>query len=380
VGAGLATVILIASLPSFVTIPFMGPWPLDFQNLWAFHDCVSRNSPYASSGAACGDALGRGMYYPPLLYWAFAWTRWFTFSAASHVWTLAIAIGTALATLAWVPRSSWGGNGSLWTGLFVGLLLAQFPTLFALERGNNDVVVLVLWTIASLLFQSGRAGLAGAVAGLSVALKLYPAIACVVVGVGILVRSIRHPAKRRTALAFGAAAAAAAGLAVLVTIGQSAAYASEVLPWVAAQRPGLTSFGHPLHTLLEGPGSGVLTASLLLAWAAAAALTIHRDPMLVFAGALAISTYFAGTSWDYNLITTYPLFVTLFLRATVSRSRAASALLILGLLAIVGHRAVFSGSDATLRIHVGMQWAFLLATGLLSPAIASTDPATPATV
>ncbi len=62
----------------------------------------------------------------------------------------------------------------------------------------------------------------------------------------------------------------------------------------------------------------------------------RRDPALLFAGALAISTYFSSLSNDYNLITAYPLLIMLFIRATSAPwSSLATALLLVGLVAIV---------------------------------------------
>ena len=84
-----------------------------------------------------------------------------------------------------------------------------------------------------------------------------------------------------------------------------------------------------------------------------------------------ISTYFAGTSWDYNLVTTYPLLVVLFTRAMGGGGAIAGVLLVVGLVGIVGHRAVFAGNAALLRLHVALQWAFLLGTGVAAPWIAA---------
>lgn len=364
-------ILLGASLPSFVTIPFLQPWPLDFQNLWTFHDCaLGRANPYLVSGRACGDAGARDMLYPPLLYWLFGWTRWLRYGAASHVWTVVVALGTLFSTMAWAPRDTWRGAMGGRTGLFLGLLLAQFPLVFALERGNNDVIVLATWTGAIWLYRQERVAAAGALAGLGAILKLYPAFACVVVGVGLVVQAIRQAEHRRRLLTFASAGVAVIVLGFLATYEQSLFYLKVTLPRTAALAPPLTYFGHPLRTLWDLWGGWALSVPLLVAWCVASALTLRRDPSLVFAGALAISTYFAQTSWDYNLITTFPLLLVLFLRASASGSRASFALLLLGLAAIVGHRSIFASGVNPARAHLFLQWLFLLVTGLVSPWIA----------
>ncbi len=371
-GALVALIVLAASIPSFMNIPFRAPWPLDFQNLWTFHDCAARDQPYGVAGAACGDALGRDMLYPPLLYWSFVWTRWLTFGAASQVWTIFVALGTAAATLAWIPRA-WTGTGASPSAAFAALLLAQYPLLFSLERGNNDVIVLVMWTLASIAFRAGRPGASGAIAGLSAVTKLYPVFACVVAGTAIAATAARRPAMRSQALAFVTAGVVATVLGVAVSYPQSAVYATQILPAISHKLAPLWHYGHPLRHLWPLWGGWALSLPILVAWVAAAVLVFDRDPILVFAGSLAISTFFAPTTWDYNLITTFPLLVVLFTRATSGASRVAMPVLLLGLVAIVGHRGLFAWGETAMRVHIALQWTFLVATAAAAPWIAARD-------
>src|SRR5690606_11316612 len=80
---------LLASIHGLVLVPFW-PWRgLDLQNLYAFHsECARWPIPYDVSGSVCGDALGRSMVYPPLMYWAMAWLRFFDFYRAELLWSL----------------------------------------------------------------------------------------------------------------------------------------------------------------------------------------------------------------------------------------------------------------------------------------------------
>ncbi len=365
----LAMLVLAASLPSFMTIPFSGPWPLDFQNLWAFHDCAARNDPYAATGLTCRDALFREMRYPPLLYWSFAWTRLLTFAAAGHVWTVFIAIGTVAATLAWIPRTAWSDGGAARHALFASLLVVQFPLMFALERGNNDVIVLVLWTLAAFTFSTGRVGASGAIAGLAAAMKLYPVFACGIIGAGILGSAVRRPAMRPRALVFAGAGVIASALGLAIVFPQSLVFLTKVLPSYAGYPTGMSHFGHQLHNLWPYWNGWALALPILIAWIVAAVLVFDRDQVLLFAGSLAISTFFASTSLDYNLITAYPLLVVLFSRS-MGGPRIAAILLLLGVVAIVGHRAAFAWSEAAMRVHIALQWAFLVGTGAAAPWIA----------
>jgi hypothetical protein len=89
---------------------------------------------------------------------------------------------------------------------------------------------------------------------------------------------------------------------------------------------------------------------------------MRARPQLCFAGALAISTYCARTSYDYNLLTAYPLLLVLFVdvaRRNLRSVEAGWALLGLGILGVAGDRHLFlSGSYA--QVHIGVQLAWLL--------------------
>src|ERR1700730_5401196 len=120
------------------------------------------------------------------------------------------------------------------------------------------------------------------------------------------------------------------------------------------------AFTAPLSDLSRAIGIG-----LLVIWCLAAIREIERDPALIFAGALAISTYFSAISYDYNLMTTYPLLLVLFCRAVQDRSpgfRWTWALLLLGLIAVVGHRGVLA-TYPLIRLHVKLQLVWLAGVG-----------------
>src|SRR5207244_8199294 len=104
-----------------------------------------------------------------------------------------------------------------------------------------------------------------------------------------------------------------------------------------------------------------LFGSIVAVWVWAAGRAFARgDVAAGVAGALAVSTYLQSTSWDYNLVTTYPLLVVMFLRA---RQSGRWGVLAIGLIGIIGERQIYQAPQATLltpAFHVGVQLAFLL--------------------
>lgn len=367
--AGFATIVLllVLSIPAVGLIPF-GPFlGLDFHNLVVFHDCAARDNPYVGTGFACGDAAGRDMLYPPLLYWSFVWVRLVPFATGVAIWEATIIVGLLAALTAWVPRGQRSGPEGARLAVFIGLLAFQFPVMFAMERGNNDVLVLIAWTITLRLFVSGRFGAAGFVAGLAAALKLYPVFACVVAGLALTSWAWRDRRGRRPVLLFAGGGASALALAGLAFLEQNVLYLTDQLPRFANEHPEVFVSSHPLSSIAPGGNMWVLGLPLLVVWVIAGTRLIPRDPALAFAGALAISTYFASTTNDYNLMTTYPLLLLLFLRSMRARMSPLSfSLLLLGLVAIVGNRYLFAGSQGAMGLHVALQWLWLMTSGLLA--------------
>jgi hypothetical protein len=359
--------VLGASIRSYKLIPAWGlrPWGLDLQNLYAFHHCAGRDDPYIVTGALCGDPLGRSMPYPPLMYWILGWTRWVSFPAARWIWATFTVLALLWAAIVW---SADGAELRIRAGrwpsyLFGALLVAEFPAVFALERGNNDTVVVLLWTASIALSTTDRFVLAGLAAGLCAAAKLYPAVSCAVVAVGLAGAALSGRERdRRRAIGFFAGLGIAVVGATLI-FGQSTQhYLTFVLPPFAAHIPGMTLHGHSVPATF-GPRAGTISATLGLVWAVTALVSFQRAPALVIAGALAISTYFAATSFDYNLVTVYPLLLVLFARAMDPAPRAGRwadwGLLFLGVAAVIAHRGWFNEEKAAR--HVALQLAWLVA-------------------
>lgn len=146
---GLTCGVLILFVGGARDIPFYGTLGLDLQNLYVFHHCDARGNPYLSTGDHCSDPSGRDMYYPPLMYFAFSWLDRVPFPFATGIWAAAILAGVLWSSLTWGRSTQLVNASTKVTWPFVILLGLQFPTLFAIERGNCDVLVLVTWTVAA---------------------------------------------------------------------------------------------------------------------------------------------------------------------------------------------------------------------------------------
>jgi hypothetical protein len=355
--------VLAVSAFSLKSLPWASYWGLDFQNLWLFHHCSAPGmeapgAPYGVAGAACGDPLGRDLVYPPLLFWVMGWVRSAaSFEQAYSIWLGVIALGLV------VTFFYWNRSRRPYSYAMLALVLIQYPTVFQLERGNTDIGPVLLVLAACWLWERARPGLAGLAVGLAVSFKLYPVFALAVVAVGVFGRDRRRGPE---AMGRGAQLRVLAGMAAGVAISfalfadQARVYFGEVLPRFAAHAnpPGLANHS-VLPRFVQVPWLGtLLCGTLLAAWMARAWLSLKADRKLVFAGALAISTYFSGVSEDYNLITAFPLLFVLWDRSV--RETAESGryrwLALAGFVAVFGHRQIFVGTS------VYFQLAWLVAT------------------
>jgi hypothetical protein len=374
----LVLVLLLLSIPAYRLIPPVIKgfgWGFDLRNVYVFHACSGRDDPYLVTGAQCSDPLARAMPYPPLMYWALVWMRWVSFPTARWIWASFISAVLLWAAWAWSrPEPKALGPGR-WPALAFGVLLVtQYPAAFAIERGNNDTFVVLLWTAAVALHLADRRFLAGCAAGLAAAAKLYPAVSCGVLVAGLAgaaFRGYRDPVRRGAALRLGSGMLLAPVLVTLLFFTQTRHYLERVLPTFAAHLPAESLYSHSVPATL-GPAASTVSAILILAWCVASFLRLERAPVEIYAGALAVSTYVAGTSFDYNLVTVYPLLIVLVARALdeapapsgAGRAPLASWLVLaLGLVAVTVHRGWFGQRAA---LHVALQIAWVVAAALLA--------------
>jgi hypothetical protein len=150
---------------------------LDFQSNWfAVRHWLAGGDPYSEP---FDDPLGRPLVNPPLVLPLFAWTGLFSIRRATAVWFAALV---GLAVLA-----AWAVGGvrrelrleAIPLPVRVAALLCSMPVLFALERGNWDLLLIppLLGLAWGLRQRSPRRD---AVAGLCLTLmawiKIYPAL------------------------------------------------------------------------------------------------------------------------------------------------------------------------------------------------------------
>ena len=354
----------------------MLPWGADLQNVHAYVRCAHGGSPYLIDGGRCGDVWARPFYYPPFLFHFFFWMRRLTLERTMHIWTVCLYLAFAAILYVWTRRIvrepfASGDGDRHEVPVFCVLLLFQYPFVFAVERGNTDTVAIAFYTLGAYWFGRRRLSLAGAAAGLAAGFRLSPAIAVIVVTVALLLAS--RSRDRRVArwdwLRFGGGAFAAFAATLLAFPKDALIYFRDVLPGYAKTFTFSCEFSHSVPTYVgtEYPGFAVLIAIALLAlWAWASARAIARgEEWWALAGALAVSTYNQRTSWDYNLITVYPLLVLLFLRA---RRTNRWALLAFGLFTITGDRRLFTFPNAHLftpQFQLALELAFLSVAALV---------------
>jgi hypothetical protein len=345
----LVVAVMLASTP----VMFMSGVPQfgwDFLNLYEFHHCEYRDTPYLEAAIGC-DARAWPMDYPPLLYWSFTWVRWLSFEMAYSIWVICIAVGILGTAWLWSVRME--GSPVLpksYRSLFAIGLLLLFPSGFAITTGNNDMLVLVLWSASWLAFVNGGLFVAGLIAGAAIAYKLYPAFAAALVIATLAVRD------RQASVRFTLGVGSTLLVQGLLFSSQIAAYLPGNFRNFVLDLREPNWFEHSVPAIdrafLGGPYGLLISGAVFLSWLAAFARPWKTDISLIFAGALAISTFFAATSYDYNLITTFPLLVYLFVVSTTSAGLRSNVLF----LCLLGGLFVLGNRNLTMWLDRGRQW------------------------
>jgi len=337
-------------------VPFWKARGLDFSNLFLFHrNCPEWPVPYGPNGARCGDPLARDLVYPPLVYWMFAWTRFLPFNIAETLWMLAIPF-LVFCGVAIVEKAD--RKPATFRELSVFLLVFQLPMLYAMERGNNDALVVPLFCAGIAYFVSGRVFVAGALYAAACWMKVYPVIPSVVLLAALFTDPMLRRGRGRSFLKGFVAGGIV--LAILL-LPDSYRYVFKVLPELSSREGG---FGTSSHTLFRGAASLLVKLPVLVLWVWTTRKVLTRDPILVLAAGLAISTFFANLSNDYNLVTAYP-FLFLMIRRTFREGMTGLdfAMCILTFWAFVGDRTalewIFPNRSALL-LQVGWFFAFPL--------------------
>ena len=356
---------LVLSVVSVHAIPFMSPWGVNFQNVLVYQSCSEGKNPYLIPGDVCGDVTGRPMIYPPLLFHSFSWSRGMQLQSAMYIWCSFIVLASLGCLWAWrrmLPAHR--RDGPDWVQVAFSLLLVfQFPMVFALERGNTDIGAVLAWTAAAFLFCRNRLILAGVAAGLAAAYKLHPVIPCAAAVLGMFWAAFDGNRRQRTNfLRFGVSALLSFAAAHAIFYRESVWYFTHVLPKFTQTQLEHEPISHSIPTAC---GNYELFSALVCfgffgTWVWACRRGLREQPVLTMAGLLAMSTYFAKVSYDYNLITTYPLLLLLLIRA---QTTGRFGLLVLGLIAMFSDRALFADKNSLFlnpTSHLALQLAWLV--------------------
>ncbi len=307
--------LLVVSLFSYKVIPFYSAFPdysfgYDFWNLYKFQNCIHANNPYIVPPGSCGDE--RGMVYPPAIFWTYQWVKGLSFPTALWIWLSFVLLSLVASSLYWLERP----RQRFW--IFIPLVIFQYPGFYTFERGNNDIYPVLLWSICSFFYLRGWVFQAGLLAGLAVAMKIYPVIAVSVFVLGGVFYFLKNRKKpwsgqillRQDWLRFGLGCVLMFLVVFAITWEQSLPYFFKILPKWSTQEHGrhvsIHSFwsiqGHPRWITL------VLIFLLVKKWKNFLIHLYKEDIVFLFALSLGVSTYIQKISNDYNLITLYPLF------------------------------------------------------------------------
>ncbi len=262
-----------------------------------------------------GDPLGRHFNYPRAWYFVF----YTGIKQDDTIW-----IGTLLALgflfCVWfLPRRLDLASAGL-----LALILFSPSTMLCLERGNVDLFIFILCTLALLTLENS-VWLSAGILMLAVILKLFP-----IFGFGVFLREVRSRFWLISLSAFALLLVYAA--LTYSNIAASFAYTEKGGDWsygvnvVALQlRPFLAS--EKIYSLLTFTSFllalGLMTFGLLSGSRSESLLVDDARHLAAFRlGALIyIGTFFLGNNWDYRLI--FLLFVIPQLFAWTSSSRAA---------------------------------------------------------
>ena len=239
---------------------------LDFlHNYFAARHWLAGGNPYREP---FGDPIGRELCYPPVVLPFFAWCQAFGPRTALGVWIVTLGAVAAGGTYAaWRARAALGLAPVPLT-FALAAILASAPVMYAMERGNYDLLLLPLLSAAAWALQArsvGRDALAGGCLALAVCFKVYPAL--VVAGL-IPLRRVR--------------AAAFAGLGVVAFAG----FQAQDLPVAVANLKKLARVHKPERGGFISPTNHSLGGNWRMVWAGTRLHRLAKVPANVAAAAL----------------------------------------------------------------------------------------------
>lgn len=285
---------------------------LDFLNNYQASRCwLSGGNPYRD---AIDDPLTRAFCYPPLVLPTFAWCGWFTPGRAFHIFLLALGSISVLGVWSACRARKDLGLERLPFALVLAAVLFSTPLLYALERGNFDLLVLPPLLLAAwCLRERGwlRDGLAGLCLAYAAGIKVYP---------GLLILGL-IPLRRPRALVL---CCLSGMLLLLFHPGDYAAFRANAAAMVAQNDPQVNRFlGWTMHSLsatwpllveplgwnlltrLPGNVAAALILGPVLGWVS---WRLYRCPeprrviLPYFFWLTAAATFFPPVANDYSLV------------------------------------------------------------------------------
>jgi hypothetical protein len=367
--------IFVISIPSYKLIPFGTPDGLDFHNIYAYSTCDKEleekydNNIYLAGGQDCHDAMGREFVYPPLLFQSAKWVGLFsTFESARLAWRSLIILGTLVSIFVWMGKLS----SFIKVLPFTVLLFLQFPMIFALERGNNDILVLLTWTLSYFLFSKKRFFFSGMAAAACVLMKVYPLFAFSIILGGLSLEFLREKyligesgsEKKVKHFTVGAIVSGA----IIIICFKDLWYSWYLRVSHFSDFQMIVSYlNHSVQYFSSSKIVGKLIfLTMMIIWVLHFIYTQKNKKVVSFAGALAVTTYYSAVSYDYNLITVYPL-ILLSILHLYKNFEWKRYMVLIGLLAgVILHRGWFDwGGDFGFKFHMFLQVLFISLSGVI---------------
>lgn len=353
IGLFVTALILIVSVHANKLIPFGPVDGLDFNNVYNYARCGKtlderfEGNFYLANGTDCNDVMGRMFVYPPLLFYSANWVKIFdTFEGALIAWRIQIIIGMFVCISIWTGKL----KSFLMSVPLLILLMFQYPAVFALERGNNDILVFITWTLGYFFYRRQQLKLSGIFTASSVLMKIYPMFAFFIILCGQVRNYLfRESAsiKDRKSLHF-IVSSFLTGVVILIAF-KDLWYSFYLrVSHFAGSRMVLSELNHSIQYLTDVKLiNTILFLACLGLWVLHYFYTSEKERVNTFAGALAISTYYSATSYDYNLINSYPLIILAFLRM-MDLKTSNSFLIFFGMVvSTCGHKYLFMWGNST---------------------------------
>ena len=323
-------------------VPTMQPSFADLRLITSASECFQTKG-WTMNSASC-DPWGRPFNYPSL------WVKIFAALGITQINTMFIGtveiVILSLSFFYWICRfrfSAMFREGSALPWLFIFCFLLSPPILLLMERGNIDSLLFASMTLAAELLRRQSIVAAGVLVAFLGSLKLYP------FG-GLVSILLATQSKRKRILIF--IVSFISGLLILgelsfisnrsLTSWNSLSYGIFILPFIFFQK-----FGMP-DSKIAAIALGLLFLIFVTIFCKIAfskyinqvTFLIRKhselEKLFIMFGVTFVTTYLMGTSYDYRLVITFPLFLTFYLS---SQSRSEKRLVFISALFVMyaGH-------------------------------------------